>query len=109
MLHAYQSIPAKELFTLQQVQLTSTLEKLISNPNRKVLCEIFGEEIISGRKLIRDGLALCRSYAGNSYYAVILPQKLQKEISIKFDHKCTHQIQLQPVLRCRYRVRNRPR
>jgi len=84
MLHAYQIIPAKELFSLQQVQLTSTFVKFISGPNKKALCKICKEEIINGRELIRDGLTLCQSCAGNSYYADTSPRKLPTEISLKF-------------------------
>ncbi len=67
-LEAYQIIPDAELFTIQQVQLTLSLEKLLSKPGRKALCDTCGEEIINEREVVQDGQVLCRACTGDGYW-----------------------------------------
>ncbi len=64
----YQRMPDEELFVVQPVQLTISLEKIISKPGLIVICEKCGEEITNGREVIKDGLSLCKACAGESYY-----------------------------------------
>ncbi len=68
MLHAYQIIPAQELFAYQHVELMPSLDEIISKPNRKTICEKCGEEIINGREVLNNNIILCRTCAGESYY-----------------------------------------
>lgn len=81
MLLGYQVMPAENLFKTQAVQLSSPLDKIISKPGRKALCEICKEEIINGREVLRNNAILCRSCAGESYYHFsVSPRMLQEAI-----------------------------
>jgi len=64
----YQLMPAEELFDVREVVLRTPIEQIISRPGRKALCAACGEEIMNEREVARDGLILCRSCAGQSYY-----------------------------------------
>ena len=70
MLLGYQVILTSELFVVQHVQLDTPLSEIISQPGRKVVCEACKEEIINGREVVKEGLALCRACAGDGYYHV---------------------------------------
>jgi formylmethanofuran dehydrogenase subunit E len=78
MLRGYQVMPFDQLFTVQFVQLNSSLAEIISRPGKKAVCETCGEEIINGRELLKDGVIRCRSCAGNGYY-----RDLQSALSAK--------------------------
>lgn len=67
-LKAYQMLPDEALFVVKPVQLTVSLEKIISKPGLCVLCEVCGEEISNGREVVQNGRFLCRACAGESYY-----------------------------------------
>ncbi len=67
-LEAYQVMPDEELFTMQSIELTVSLEKLLSKPGHKALCDQCGEEIINEREMVQDGRTLCRACAGDSYW-----------------------------------------
>ncbi len=67
-LEAYQIMPADALFSVQSVELTTSLEKLLSKPGRKAICDRCGEEIINEREVIQRGLTVCRACAGDSYW-----------------------------------------
>lgn len=67
-LHAYQIMPAEELFTAQRVTLTVSLEKIISQHGLRVHCSICGEEIMNSREEMVDGKPVCRACAGQIYY-----------------------------------------
>jgi formylmethanofuran dehydrogenase subunit E len=69
MLDAYKIIPANELFTVQQVKLETPIDEIISRPNKKTACGMCSEEIFNGRETSRDGMILCKSCAGEGYYA----------------------------------------
>jgi formylmethanofuran dehydrogenase subunit E len=68
----YQRMPAEALFAVQTVRLTISVKQIISRAGVRVNCDVCGEEIINEREIERDGLCLCLSCAGESYYA--LPQ-----------------------------------
>lgn len=68
MLQAYKIIPAQELFTFQFVELITSLDEIISKPNRKTICEVCGEEIINGREVLNNNIILCRACSGEGYY-----------------------------------------
>jgi len=65
---AYQILPADTLFTAAPVQLTLSLQALLSRRGVRTLCEQCGEEIINEREVQRAGRLLCRSCAGDTYY-----------------------------------------
>lgn len=67
-LEAYQIMPATELLIVQPVLLTISLESLISQHGRRVVCEQCGEDIINERYVQVQGRILCRICAGESYY-----------------------------------------
>jgi formylmethanofuran dehydrogenase subunit E len=67
-LEAYQIMPDEELFTLQPVQLTLLLEKLLSKPGCKARCDQCGEEIINEREVLQADRTLCRACAGDGYW-----------------------------------------
>lgn len=70
MLEAYQVMPAEELLCWRPVELTVSMQDIISRPGVRINCEVCGEEIMNEREVIRQGLTLCRSCAGDSYYHV---------------------------------------
>jgi formylmethanofuran dehydrogenase subunit E len=67
-LKAYQLMPDLDLFTVQQVEISISLEKLLSKPGYRINCDACGEEIINEREVTRGATVLCRSCAGGSYY-----------------------------------------
>jgi formylmethanofuran dehydrogenase subunit E len=64
----YQRMPADELFSVHVVQLKTPVAQLISRAGVKVVCDACGEEIMNEREVVREGMTLCRSCAGESYY-----------------------------------------
>jgi len=71
MLLGYQAMPWDELFSVQPVQLSIPVEKLVSQAGCKAQCELCDEEIINEREVYVAGSVLCRSCAGESYYQVL--------------------------------------
>ena len=69
-LEAYQIMAGAELFDVQHVELTLSLEKLLSKPSAKAVCDRCGEEIVNEREVIQDGQTLCRSCAGDGYWRI---------------------------------------
>ena len=64
----YQRMPTEELLDVQDVEITFSLEKLLSKDGYRVNCEICGEEIINEREVVHEGLTMCRACAGGRYY-----------------------------------------
>jgi len=69
----YQRMPADELLSLAEVQLKTPIERIISRPGVKVLCDVCGEEIMNEREIARDDGVLCRACAGRGYYHLLAP------------------------------------
>jgi formylmethanofuran dehydrogenase subunit E len=67
-LEAYQIMPPDELLDIQRVELTLSLEKLLSKPGKQAMCDRCGEEIINEREVIQSGQTVCRACAGESYW-----------------------------------------
>jgi formylmethanofuran dehydrogenase subunit E len=76
-MQAYQSMPDKEMFTIAEVQLTTSVEEIVSRAGVRVNCDMCGEEIMNEREVLRDGSILCQNCTGNRYY------QLNFEICIK--------------------------
>jgi formylmethanofuran dehydrogenase subunit E len=64
----YQHIPDELLFHWQRVELIVPMKQIIGQAGKRVSCEICGEEIINQREVIREGMILCKSCAGESYF-----------------------------------------
>ena len=64
----YQRVPDDELLTWQEVTLTASVEKIVSRPGLRVVCDRCGEEVMNEREVIREGAILCRACAGSAYY-----------------------------------------
>lgn len=72
-MQAYQIMPDEEMFTVTEVTLTTPVEAIISRPGVRVNCDVCGEEIMNERETHHEGLILCRSCAGQAYYAPLMP------------------------------------
>lgn len=64
----YQQMPDDLLFGIQQVVLTQPVTQIVSRAGVRVNCDVCNEEIINEREVVRDGVILCQSCAGNGYY-----------------------------------------
>ena len=64
----YQRMPELELLLAQEVELVISLDKLLSKPDRRVVCEMCREEIINEREVLLGGMTLCQACAGLRYY-----------------------------------------
>ncbi len=71
-LQGYQIMPDDELLHLQEVKLTFSLRALIGQDGTRVTCDACGEEIINQREIVAGDRVLCRSCAGQSYYAILI-------------------------------------
>lgn len=67
-LEGYQRMPAAELLSACEVDLTVHLAAIISRPGVRVNCSVCGEEILNERELLLGGDAVCQSCAGDSYW-----------------------------------------
>ncbi|MCB0127926.1 MAG: hypothetical protein KDE58_36930, partial [Caldilineaceae bacterium] len=67
-LQAYQVMPAHELLTVQQVDLTTSVAAIVSRPIVRASCERCGEEIINEREIVVAGQLLCKWCAEGGYY-----------------------------------------
>lgn len=81
-LEAYQVMPLAELFEVEVVSISLSLEDIISRPGVRVNCSICGEEILNEREFVIEGSVLCRACAGDGYYhAVTVSHSVQNLIS----------------------------
>lgn len=64
----YQTIPDELLLSWQWVGLTVPVKEIVGQPGKRVICEICREEIINQREVLREGIVICRSCAGDSYF-----------------------------------------
>lgn len=69
-LKGYQLMPEAELLLVRPVILSVDLGRLLSRPGLRVICEACGEEIMNGREVVYEGMILCRTCAGESYYSL---------------------------------------
>lgn len=72
-LEGYQVMPVDELFSIQEVTLTTPIETMISRAGVRVNCDMCGEEIINEREVIREGLTFCQGCANPYYQSVLAP------------------------------------
>lgn len=65
----YQRIPDELLVSVQPVTLQQPLAAILSQPNRRAICQRCGEEVMNEREVVgEDGRILCQPCAGHSYY-----------------------------------------
>jgi formylmethanofuran dehydrogenase subunit E len=67
-LEGYKVLPDTELLVVQAVNLTFSLEKLLSHAGARVTCAVCSEEILNGREVIQNRQVICQSCAGDSYW-----------------------------------------
>jgi formylmethanofuran dehydrogenase subunit E len=67
-MQAYQSMPDDEIFIFTPVELRAPIKSIISRAGMRVNCDLCGEEIMNERETKHNGLVLCRSCEGGSYY-----------------------------------------
>lgn len=67
-LQAYQIMPAVEMFTIQAVTLSTSIETILSRPGLRVECEECGEEIMNEREIRQGKRILCHTCALSGYY-----------------------------------------
>ena len=65
---------------LQDVELTTPVEAIVSRPVIRTNCQICGEEIINEREIHRDGQVLCRTCAGDGYYRLLAPVQAEEPV-----------------------------
>ncbi len=70
-LAAYQTLPAEQMFRIQEVRLNLDLASIVGKPGQRVSCAECGEEILNQRVVEKDGRSLCMSCAGEGYWSVI--------------------------------------
>lgn len=80
---AYQVMPDDEMFIVAEVTLTTPIEAIVSRPGVRVNCDVCGEEIMNEREIQQDGLTLCRSCAGSSYYHLPVSIPTQQEMIVE--------------------------
>jgi len=85
-MQAYQIMPDKEMFTINEVQLDTSIEAIVSHPGIRVDCDVCGEEIMNEREVRQNGLTLCRACAGKAYYhsVISLERPIEQRIPIDF-------------------------
>lgn len=67
-LAGYRVMPAAELLCAQAVTLTLSLAAIISQPGKRTICTMCGEEILNAREVAGAAGPVCRGCAGEEYY-----------------------------------------
>ena len=67
-LHAYQVMPAEELFAVTQVIVDVPAFDMPGHPVSRVICDVCGEGVNDRREVIEDGLTMCIACARGAYY-----------------------------------------
>ncbi|MBZ0292852.1 MAG: TraR/DksA C4-type zinc finger protein [Anaerolineae bacterium] len=70
-LEAYQQLPDEMLLCWQPVQITVSMQAIISRPGVRVICARCGEEILNEREQIVDGEPVCPACQGEGYYVQV--------------------------------------
>ena len=79
----YQRMPYERLFLVQEVELVTSLEKIVSRAGKRVYCQSCGEEILNEREMLQHGKVLCRACGGESYYRL-----KENVVSSNLTHDC---------------------
>jgi len=70
-MQAYREMSDSELFDIQWVRVDLAPQDLPGYKAPRAICAQCGEAISFHRELVRDGRALCRACAGESYYTAV--------------------------------------
>jgi formylmethanofuran dehydrogenase subunit E len=70
---AYREMPDEELFDIRWVRVRIPPEDLPGYKAPRAVCSACGERVGFHREVVRDGVTLCRSCAGESYYEPLEP------------------------------------
>lgn len=70
-LAAYRVMPEKELFTVQEVEVSIPSCDMPGRPQRRVQCERCGDYVQDSRDVKQEGHTLCRACAGQRYYQLL--------------------------------------
>ena len=68
-LEAYQLMPSAELLIAREVSITLDLAAIIGKPGMRITCTACGEEVLNQRVVMESGQPMCRSCAGDCYWA----------------------------------------
>jgi formylmethanofuran dehydrogenase subunit E len=90
-LSGYERMPAEELLAAQAVQLKKPVEQIIGRAGVRVICARCGEEIMNEREVAREGMVLCKSCAGPSYYGSSLCETGLRPDALKLNLACFRQ------------------
>lgn len=81
-LYGYQIMPADELFSFQEVVISTPLEVILGQPGQRANCSYCGEEILNGRENDQNGKAVCRACTGPVYYNYPISENWSSKISL---------------------------
>jgi len=73
----------EQLFLVQEVELVTPLEKIVSRAGKRAYCQSCGEEIINEREVLQDGKVVCRACAGEAYYRLKRNFQFQHFVSVR--------------------------
>ena len=63
-----ETLPDDALFSVMRVKVNYRPEDLPGLPHDAIFCPKCGEEVIDGRQVVRDGVAMCKACADGTYY-----------------------------------------
>ncbi len=70
-LHAYQVMPAEELFIVTRVIVDVPACNMPGPPVSRVICDVCGEGVNDRREVVEDGLTMCIACARGAYYVSV--------------------------------------
>lgn len=73
-MQAYQVMSDEDMMTVQEVSLSTSIERITSRPGLRVNCDVCGEEIMNEREVLCEGMKLCCTCSGNGYYRPVIRQ-----------------------------------
>jgi formylmethanofuran dehydrogenase subunit E len=84
-LEAYQIMPSNELLMAQPVQLTVSMQAIISREDARARCGGCGEEIFNEREVQVENQVLCRACAGDSYFELLSEVRMSQGVAISIE------------------------
>ena len=64
----YEGVTDGDMFNVTRVKVHYRPEDLPGKPSCAMVCPKCGEEVVDGRQVIRDGVAMCKACADGAYY-----------------------------------------
>jgi formylmethanofuran dehydrogenase subunit E len=84
-LRAYQEMETSQLLEAQAIELTVSMEAIISREEARAVCALCGEEIFNEREVQQAGRVVCRGCAGENYYKKAHPEVLVRDVLASCD------------------------